>query len=182
MITIVACGILADEIKGVIQNLTISPPIIIMPPALCLHPERLKKELKKVLEKIENSKIVVYGKCFPGIDDVCSQYAAHRIAGETCAEIVAGEQVHQLLKEEPGTYFLLPTFCEQFEELTKELDMEKTKGILFKNYNRCIFLDTGKNGNTCRKIAEQLGLSYHREVVGVSVLEKRLKNLLNTII
>lgn len=176
------CGIFAEEIKRVIQDLTTPPSMIVMPPALCLHPEKLKKELKKVLEKTENSKIVVYGKCFPGIDDVCSQYAAYRIAGETCAEIVGGERVYQLLKEEPGTYFLLPTFCRQFEELTKELDLEKTKEIFFKNYNRCVFLDTGKNSNTCKKIAEQLGLSYHREVVGVSVLEKRLKNLLNTLI
>ncbi len=179
MVTLVVCGILECEVKKALQNLGISLPVKILPAELHLYPSRLKEQLIHQLEEITDSKIVVYGNCFPGIDDVCSMYHAERIQGENCYDIVAGEKFYQLLKEEPGTYFLLPALCERFEELTKELDIERTKEVLFKNYKRCVLLDTGVARSTCVKPAEALGLPFCKEYVGTQILEEKLKKLMS---
>lgn len=178
MVTIVTCGILECEVKKAVKNLKICLPVRVMPPQLHLHPSRLKEQLVHQLREIEGSKIVVYGNCFPGIDEVCKQYNAVRVQGGTCYELVAGERFYQLLKEEPGTYFLLPKLCEHFEELTSELEMEKTRKIFFKNYRRCIFLDTGIPCGRCREIAEKLELPYDRVYVGTEILEEKLRELI----
>ena len=177
MVTLVVCGILEQEVKAVIPE---GCAVIILPPGLCIHPAQLKEELVHTLGEIENSKIVVYGRCFPEINVVCKKHAAERIEGENCYEIIAGDRYSQLLAEEPGTYFLLPQLCERFEELTRELSMEKMKDLYFKNYRRCIFLDTGvPHSRECSKIAEELGLPYLKEYTGTENLEKKLKDLLN---
>lgn len=179
MVTMVVCSILKPEITQVVKQLKIPLHIVWMPPELHNYPVRLKEELEHHLKTIKDEKVVVYGKCFPEIDEVCNQYGAERIRGENCYEIVAGERFFHILKEEPGTYFLLPQLCEKFEELTGEIHLKGMKDIFFKNYNQCVLLDTGITCKKCRKIAENLGLPFYREYVGVSTLEKRVKKLLN---
>ncbi len=169
-----------------VQQWKIPVHVTVMRPELHVYPLKLREELEKELKKNTDSKIVVYGRCFPEIDDVVKKHDAERIQGENCYEIVAGETFFQSLKEDPGTYFLLPQFCRKFEELTKELTLKEMKEIFFKNYRRCIFLDTGVHGGEdtdlddteCKKVAEELGLQYQKVYVGTDVLEKRLKELL----
>lgn len=180
MVTIIACGILECEVRKAVQNLKISLPVKVMPPELHLYPSKLKEQLEDQLREVKDAKIVVYGNCFPGIDDVCSRHNAERIRGEHCYDIVAGEKFYQLLKEEPGTYFLLPALCERFKELTRDLKIEKTKDVLFRNYKRCVLLDTGMPHNKCVKTAEELGLPFHREYVGIRILEEKLLKLLSS--
>lgn len=182
MVTLVVCGILKPEIQEIVQKLEIPLNIVFMPPKLHVDPVQLKEELETQLKTVRDQKIVVYGKCFPGIDEICKKYSAVRIQGENCYEMMAGERIYQLLKEEPGTYFLLPQLCERFEELTKEVLIKEMKGIFFRNYKRCVFLDTGtKNDEKCSRIAEELGLFYFREYVGTATLEGRLRKALNTV-
>lgn len=181
MVTVVVCGILESEVRKVAQKLEIPLNIVVMSPELHVYPFQLKKELEDQLKTIEDQVVIVYGECFPGIDDVCEKYSAVRIQGENCYEMVAGDRFYQLLKEEPGTYFLLPQLCEKFEELTKKVLMKEMKGIFFRNYKRCVLLDTGtRNDEKCSRIADELGLFYFREYVGTAILEERLRKALNT--
>lgn len=181
MVTVVVCGILEAEVRKVAQKLEIPLNIVIMPAKLHAYPLKLKKELENQLKTIEDQAVVVYGGCFPEIDNVCEKYSAVRIQGENCYEIMAGDRFYQLLKEEPGTYFLLPQLCEKFEELTKEVLVKEMKGVFFRNYKRCVFLDTGTNNDKkCSRIAEELGLFFFREYVGTATLEERLRKALNT--
>jgi hypothetical protein len=179
MTTIVACGILESEVRKVLENLGISLHIEFMPPSLHMYPHELKKELERRLQNSGDSEVlVIYGRCFVEIDDVCKLYGAARIEGENCYEIVAGEVLRQLLKEEPGTYFLLPRLCEEFEQLTENFII-RNRDFLLKNYKRCVFLDTGiESDEKCKKIAETLELSYQKENVGIKTLENKLKDLL----
>lgn len=175
MVRVVVCGILENEVTKVALELEIRVDVSFMPAHLCAYPLKLKEELERQLGTSEDSTLLVYGKCFPGIDEMCKIYNAERIEGESCYEIVAGERFHQLLIEEQGTYFLLPRLCESFEELTgfsREMNQ-----VLFRNYKRCVFLDTGMGGK-CREAADIIGLPYQREYVGVENLKKRLKDLL----
>lgn len=179
MVTIVGCGILEYELKKVVQTVETPVDIRILPAELHLYPLQLKKELEHALQ-ITDTAFVVYGKCCPGIDDLCKAYNAQRIKGETCYDIVAGEKVRQLLQEEPGTYFLLPRFCEEFERLTRELDLKKTRDTLFKNYKRLILLDTGVIPVDTDFVVKTLDLPCKTEYVGVKTLEKRLQALFKT--
>jgi hypothetical protein len=177
MVTLIVCGILEHEVKKAVQHLGMPVNMVVMPPQLHKYPLRLKQELETQL-RIGNAKKVVYGKCFPGIDDLLRKYNAERIEGETCYEIVGGDTFYQLLREEPGTYFLLPQLCESFDELTDDIHLKELKNIYFKNYKRCILLDTGIRSTKCREISEELGLPFCSIHVGVELLEKRLKDLL----
>ncbi|MBU7035472.1 MAG: DUF1638 domain-containing protein [Theionarchaea archaeon] len=178
MATIVACGILEGEVRKVVEGLDID--VAVLPGKLHLNPDMLKERLVKELEgTTDDCVVVVYGNCFEGIDDVCREHGAVRVGCETCYEMVAGDLFSQLLKEEPGTYFLLPRFCDQFENLTEALHLEEEKETYFKHYVRCVFLDTGTgSGEGCLEIARRLGLSYERMVVGTDILEDLLRKVL----
>lgn len=182
MVTMVACSILNPEILQVVARLQVKLTIVWMPPELHNNPSRLRKELEFQLKTISGTKVVVYGRCFPQIDRVCHQYGAERIQGENCYEMVSGDRFYQILKKEPGTYFLLPQLCCHFEELTKDMHLTCMKDIFFKNYTQCVLLDTGAASTAqCRKIAESLGLPFYTEYVGTDILEKRLKAVLDKI-
>jgi hypothetical protein len=182
MVTIVACSILNPEISQVVARLQVQVTCVWMPPELHNNPLKLKEELEFTLKSIDGPKLVVYGRCFPQIDTVCHQYGAERIEGENCYEMVAGDRFYQILKKEPGTYFLLPQLCQNFEELTQEMHLTCMKDVFFKNYTQCILLDTGAASTAqCRTVAESLGLPLHTEYVGINILEKRLKVVLDKI-
>lgn len=174
----VTCGILELEVRKAVEGLDVD--MVVLPGELHMYPDTLKERLAKELEGItDDGIVVVYGKCFKGIDDVCRRHGAVRVEGETCYEIVAGDLFYQLLKEEPGTYFLLPQLCDQFENLTRALHMEEEKDTYFKHYTRCVFLDTGAGfDDKCLKIAQRLGLSYEKIYVGTEILENRLRRAL----
>ena len=182
MVTLVVCGILEPELTHVLNRIKIPVRTVFLPPELHKYPSRLKEELESNLRNIEGLKGVLYGKCFPGIDNMCKKYNASRIEGDTCYEMVAGSTFSRLLKEEPGTYFLLPTLCQKFEELTEGTGIIDMRSVFFKNYKRCVYLDTGVgNQPTCRSVADMLGLPFYKEYVGLTSFEKKLKDLLDTL-
>lgn len=177
MVTVVTCGILEHEVRKVVKGLDVD--VVVLPGELHMYPDMLKERLDRKLGEITGGGIiVVYGKCFKGIDDVCRGHGAVRVEGDTCYEIVAGDLFSRLLKEEPGTYFLLPQLCDQFENLTGTLHMEEEKDTYFKYYSRCVFLDTGVGSGECQKIARNLGLPYEKIYVGTKILENRLRGVL----
>jgi hypothetical protein len=180
MVTIVSCGILEYEINYVVEQLEINPDIIFLPSKLHINPLKLETHLEKVLQKIDDVNIyVVYGKCSPHIDDIVTTYNAHRIQGETCYEMVAGEKFYELLREELGTFFLLPKFCMQFDYLTEDLLLNEMKDIYFKNYRRCIFLDTQVAPVSCKEISETLELPLTRVPIGIEIFKARVSALIS---
>jgi hypothetical protein len=178
MVTVVTCGILEHEVRKVLKGL--DAEVRVLPGGLHMYPDMLRESLALELQGItDGCIIVVYGKCFKGIDEVCRRHGAVRVDGDTCYEIVAGDLFSRLLKEEPGTYFLLPQLCDQFESLTAALHMEEEKETYFRHYTRCVFLDTGTGlGDTCLKVAQTLGLPYEKIYVGTEILENRLMEAL----
>lgn len=179
MITVIACGILEPEIRFIFGELVVPSTLRFLPAELHVHTSLLRNQLIEELKRSDPPVIVIYGKCFPGIEDVCRTHGVHRIQIDTCYEMVAGTMFHELLKEEPGTYFLLPQFCCLFERLTKALDIGTMKEFLLKNYSRCVLLDTGmETGPPCEPVAEILGLHYERVDMGIEMLKEHIKNFL----
>ncbi|MGD2248060.1 MAG: DUF1638 domain-containing protein [Candidatus Methanofastidiosia archaeon] len=180
MVTIVSCGILEYEINYVVKQLEINPDIKFLPSKLHINPLKLETTLEKVLQRIDDvNTYVVYGKCSPHIDDIITMYNAKRIQGGTCYEMVAGEKFFQLLKEEPGTFFLLPKFCMQFDYLTEDILLKEMRDTYFKNYKRCVFLDTQVVPVSCEEISETLKLPLTRVPIGIEILKARVSTLVS---
>lgn len=180
MVTIISCGILEYEINTVIKKLEINPKVIFLPSKLHISPLKLETQLEHVLQKVDDvNTYVVYGKCSSHMDKIINAYNAKRIQGENCYEMVAGTQFYQLLEEEPGTFFLLPKFCLHYDSLIDDLKLKEMKDTYFKNYTRCVFLDTHVISVSCKKISEILGLPFIRIQVGIKIFKKRVNALVS---
>ena len=82
-------------------------------PLLHLYPGKLRSKLSEELEALKpvyDRIIVIYGQCLPEMDDFLAEYNAQRIEGEHCLEMIGGQRFWECLKENSGTYFLIPSW------------------------------------------------------------------------
>ena len=144
---------------------------------------RLVKEIITAQKKNEQV-ICIYGDCFPGIQDVCAQYAVDKISGHYCYEVLLGtERFQQLVDEIPGTYFLEKDLILNFEKYCSVplgLDDDEIREYYFQHYSRLVYvLQPGDHDllPKAKEIAEFLGLSLEIVEADYSYLEKELIEL-----
>jgi Protein of unknown function (DUF1638) len=183
-IAVLSCGALAREVRNICENGPLSEELHFVKPLLHLYPAKLRIKLSEELETLQRAYdriIVVYGQCLTEMDDFLAGYNAQRIPGEHCLEMIGGQRFWERLKENSGTYFLIPSWTFSFAEAIVEglqLDKEpRMKQIMFRNYKRVVYFDTLLYGNLdarVQEIADWLELPLEIERTGVDVLRSRL--------
>jgi hypothetical protein len=164
---IIACSALRVQLENTLADMKVQAQTTYLEAGLHLRPQLLKEELIKAITLAYGQGAetkIVYGNCCPEIDQVCNRYGARRINAENCYQLYLGDLYSNLIREQPGTYFLDHFLAENFENLVvKQLGMArhpKLKSILFKHYKRLIYIDVSGSGLTpeARSIADYLAL------------------------
>jgi hypothetical protein len=186
---VLSCGSLAREVRYICENGPLAGELRFVKPLLHLYPAKLRSKLSEELEILKRAYdriIVVYGQCLTEMDDFLSEYNAQRIQGEHCLEMIGGQRFWERLKENSGTYFLIPSWTASFSEAIVEglqLDKEpRMKQIMFRNYQRVVYFDTLLYGNIdarVREIADWLELPLEIERTGVDELRSRLNEVID---
>lgn len=184
---IISCGIFHKELMKIIGHNDWKFDVVFLEPLLHLDSKKLNDKLNKKLERFDGKydrKIVVYGKCSPDIDEICSKHGAERIRGEHCPEILLGERFWELMREESGTYYLTPLLCKNFKQMvikgTLIDDYPRLKNLYFHNYKRVVYIDTGLEDldEKAIDISVYLSLELMIERPGVENIEERLREVL----
>lgn len=146
----------------------------------------IEQRLEAVRDRFERV-VLVYGRCAVGMDEVLERHGAQRLSGEHCYHILSDERFFPMVQEQPGTYFLTDYLCEDSSRLIHSLGLDRhpaLKQIIFRNYTRVAYLDTGlREGleEKAREIASYLGLPLVTVKVGVAGLEKRLAQAMDCV-
>lgn len=162
--------------------------ITYLPSNLHLRPqglkERLEEEIGYAREKGERV-VVLYGECFPDMEEFCREEGVAKVPGSYCYEMLLGrEQFKKLIEEIAGTYFAERDLVLNFQEYCVkplELHDEDMRRYCFDNYTRLLFVQQPEDHDMVPKaseIAEFLGLSLDTSEADYSYLDRRLAELL----
>ena len=165
---ILSCGALAKELRHITSHQASMDALVFVPPSQHLDPTRLRTELVRrltLLQKKYEQIFVLFGLCFPDMDQILARFDAKRIRGEHCLEIAGGQLFWRIMKESPGSYFLIPSWCFNFRKMTvKGLCLEEIpamKSLMFQNYTQVVYFDTliyGDIDSRAKTIADYLNL------------------------
>jgi hypothetical protein len=189
-IALVACGALAREVLELKKAHAWQVDVLGVPALLHNEPERIPEE---VLQRIRQARkeyervIVVYGDCGTGgmLDRMLAVEGVERVAGPHCYEMYAGETFHQIMAQDPGTFFLTDYLLTSFDHLVLEgLGLDRHPELredYFKNYTRVVYLAQRQNPEMeerARWAAASLSLPLEIHFTGYGELERRLKELI----
>lgn len=182
----IICGALGREILDIIQKHNWEVDVVGLPALDHLVPDRIAPHVEKrilALRQQYQHLIVVYGDCGSkgALDQVLAQQGVERIEGPHCYEMYAGEAFHDLMEEQPGTFFLTDFLVRGFYgTVVKGMGLDrypKLKGEYFRNYKRVIYLiqkETPELLQKAQAIAEYLELPLELHQTGYGSLEERL--------
>ena len=189
-IALIACGALAREVLALRAKHGWEAEVLAVPSLLHNHPDRIPAAVR---ERIREARqrfgrvIVVYGDCGTGgeLDRLLAAEGVERIAGPHCYEMYADGLFHQLMQDEPGTYFLTDYLVQSFDHLVIEgmgLDRHpELRQEYFRNYSRVVYLAQRDDPALRRRAAwaaEALGLPLEIRQVGYGALESRLVEMM----
>jgi len=160
-----------------------------LPSNLHLYPHTLKKNLigEIVSARKRNERpLLLYGYCVPGIEEICTQYCAHKVSGLHCYEMLLGNDLYEeILAETTGTYFLEKELIVNFREYCLEplelYDNEIRKSF-FKHYKKVMYVRQPSDPDLepeAGKLAGFLNLSLEIIDADYTHLEKRLIHLIH---
>lgn len=185
---VLSCGALAREVRHICSEGLLAEELFFVKPLLHLYPARLRDALEARLRELQEAydrTLVVYGKCLPEMDAFLARFGAQRLPGEHCLEMIGGEHFWTALRENAGTYFLIPSWTVNFDEAIVsglQLDREpRMKAIMFRHYTQLVYFDTllyGDLDERVQEIAAYLELPLRIERSGVDVLRSRLTRAL----
>lgn len=147
-IRIIACGVFRDALRQIEpQRFQHNVAITYITPYLHNYPHKLKSEILHQIHLAQKAKDVIlllYGKCYPELDQHLDEMGISRVSGEHCYEILLGsKRFHAIIDEEAGTYFIekdlilnFPEYCIQPLELDDPLMRESC----FKHYTRLAYI------------------------------------------
>jgi PleD family two-component response regulator len=187
----IICGALAREVLAIIDKYGWDADVAGVPAIDHVHPERIAPDVeKRILELRQEYErlIVVFGDCGSqgALDEVLEKHGIERIAGPHCYEMYGGQQFHELMEEEPGTFFLTDFMLRTFDGLIlKSLGLDRypeLKDDYFRHYKRVVYLAQTEDGALMEKAqeaADYLELPLEVRVTGFNLLEERLVDLMN---
>jgi hypothetical protein len=187
---LIICGALAREVLAIVQKYNWDAEVAGVPAIDHMFPERIGPDVEKRIVALRakyERLIVVFGDCGSRgmLDKVLEKYAVERIAGPHCYEMYGGDGFHQLMEEEPGTFFLTDFLLRTFEgTVLKGLGLDRypqLKEDYFCNYRRTVYLAQLDDPNLRKKayvVADYLGLPLEVRVTGYGLLEDRLVALM----
>jgi len=187
---LIACGALAREVLHLRDKHGWEADVLGVASLLHNEPDRIPaavlgriRQARRAYERV----IVVYGDCGTGgqLDRALQAEGIERVAGPHCYEMYADGLFHQLMQDDPGTYFLTDYLVQSFDHLVIEgmgLDRHpELRQEYFRNYSRVVYLAQRDDPALRRRAAwaaEALGLPLEIRQVGYGALESRLVEMM----
>ncbi len=183
----IICGALGREVLAIIEKYGWDAQVLGVPALDHNYPERIAPDVKKQIEAYKNQferLFVVFGDCGSrgALDALLAGYQdIGRIEGPHCYEMYGGQAFHDLMEEEPGTFFLTDFLMRGFEGLfVRELGLDRYPELMsdyFRNYKRVVYLAQDPDDDLmaeAARVAEYLGLPLETRQTGYGLLEERL--------
>ena len=186
----IICGALGREVLDIIQKHNWEVDVVGVPALDHMVPERIAPHVESriiALRQQYQRLIVVYGDCGSrgALDQVLAQQGIERIDGPHCYEMYAGASFHDLMKEEPGTFFLTDFLVRGFYgTVVKGMGLDRyphLRGEYFRNYRRVVYLiqkETPELVQKAQAIADYLELPLELRHTRYGSLEERLVALM----
>jgi hypothetical protein len=189
---LVACGALAREVIALRDRHGWDARVLAVPALLHNEPHRIAGAVARRIAETAGEydrTIVVYGECGTAgtLDALLGALGLERIHGPHCYEQYAGAHTfEELMREEPGTFFLTDYLAQSFDHLVIEglgLDhAPELRNAYFGNYRRVVYLRQRDDAALLQKAeaaAQALGLPLEVRHTGYGALEQRLVDLMN---
>lgn len=186
----IICGALAREVLDIITRHNWDAKVIGIPAIDHMFPERIAPDVEKRYLEIRDQYhrvIVVFGDCGSRgtLDTLLVKYNLERIDGPHCYEMYGGQTFHDLMDEEPGTFFLTDFLVRGFRgTILKGLGLDRfpqLKEDYFHNYRRLVYMVQNHNSDLierAQRIADYLELPLELRHTGYGLLEERLVALM----
>ncbi|MBK9053597.1 MAG: DUF1638 domain-containing protein [Chloroflexi bacterium] len=182
----IICGALAREVLDIITRHGWDAEVIGIPAIDHMYPERIAPDVEKRFLAIRDQYsrvIVVFGDCGSrgALDSLLNKYNLERIEGPHCYEMYGGQTFHDLMDEEPGTFFLTDFLVRGFRgTVIKGLGLDRfpqLKEDYFRHYQRLVYMVQNHDPDLVERaegIATYLGLPLEIRHTGYGLLEERL--------
>jgi len=159
-----------------------------LPSNLHMGPRKLRSHLARqvAFAKKRNERIIVlYGDCFPDINEFCAQHWIIKVLGPHCYEMLIGsEEFRRLVDEAAGTFFLEQDLVLNFDQHCVEpleLRDAEIRECMFAHYRRVIYIRQPSDPDLLRQageLAEFLNLPLDITEADYSHLERRVLQLM----
>jgi hypothetical protein len=174
---VISCGALALHVRAIAARRGWDVEVRALPPELHNRPERIAGAVAAHGEDV----VLAYADCGTG-----GALDGHRrLAGDTCYDVFAHDDVHALLAEQPGTYFLTDYLVRTFDHsIWRSLGLDRFPELrddYFRNYTRVVWLaqrPTPALQARAERAASLLGLPLEQREVGDGGLEAALEEAL----
>lgn len=182
----IMCGALGREVLDIIKRHGWDVDVIGIPALDHVFPERIAPHVDRRFMQIRSAYdrvLVVFGDCGSrgALDEVLQRYDLERVDGPHCYEMYGGDTFHQLMDEEPGSFFLTDFLVRGFRgTIVKSLGLDRFPQLrdeYFRNYKRVVYLQQSQDEALVRKAeaaAAFLGLPLEVRYTGYGLLESRL--------
>jgi hypothetical protein len=177
--TVVACGALALHVRAIAARRGWDLDVRPLPPELHNRPERIAPAVRDLVAQ-SHKVFLAYADCGTGgaLDGL------PRLPGDTCYDVLAHDDVHALLAEQPGTYFLTDYLVRTFDRsVWRSLGLDRhpeLRDAYFRHYTRVVWLaqrPTPALRAKTERAAAMLGLPLEERAVGDGGLERALEEL-----
>lgn len=187
----IICGALAREVLDIIQKHGWDADVVGVPAIDHMYPERIAPDVERRFLELRQQYdriLVVFGDCGSrgALDSLLEQYSLERIDGPHCYEMYGGQTFHNLMEEEPGTFFLTDFLVRGFKgTILKGLGLDRfpqLKEDYFRHYQRLVYLVQNEDPallERASQISEYLGLPVEIRRTGYGLLEERLVAWMN---
>lgn len=182
----IMCGALAREVMAIIDRYGWDVDLVGVPAIDHMYPERIAPDVDKRFQELRQQYdriFVLFGDCGSrgALDQLLERYDLERIDGPHCYEMYAGQGFHNLMEEEPGTFFLTDFLVRGFRgTILKGLGLDRYPELrddYFRNYQRLVYLVQKEDPELLEKadrIAQELSLPLEIRYTGYGLLEQRL--------